>query len=116
MIGYSAAEATRIPPREGDGGGPTLELSRHRIDHLLRVCIDRLKSEPLQLPVLEKIIPSHSLQGEFNLSREGKKKQLIDQLVTEAVVLLTAHVSKKNAHEVSKETIQPNSAESGRRI
>jgi hypothetical protein len=114
MISFSTTEETRTPLREYDSGNSDLDIARDRIYYILRVCIDRLGSKPLHTS--KQIISSNPFQGEFRLSRDGKKKQLMEQLVTEAVVLLTTHVSGERKQGVSENMSQYIPPKDGRRI
>jgi hypothetical protein len=89
----SIAEAGE-PLSKYDRNAMEMDISTYQIRHILRTYTEQLK--PKQIDIAKSAIFPNSLQNELNLSSDGKKKQFIDQLISEAVVRLATGVGKEN--------------------
>ena len=89
-----------------------MEIPTYRIHHILKVYTDRLKRR--QINTEKNIILSGTFYDALIWSFDGKKKQLIDQLVSESIDQLTTvreRQERKNAEDVLHDIL----AEIGRR-
>jgi hypothetical protein len=71
-----------------------MDISTYQIRHFLRIYTKQLK--PKQIDITKRPVFPNPFQDELNLSSDGKKKQFIDQLVSEAVVRLTTGLGEEN--------------------
>jgi hypothetical protein len=81
--------------------GTEVSIPTYRIHHILTVYIEQLKFN--QINVSMKTSPSSTFYDEFILSPNGKKKQLVDQLISEAVVQLTTHVQELKDGKIAED-------------
>ena len=88
-------------------------ISVFRIHHLLRIYTEKIKYDRVNLeddnPCLNTL-----LAGQI-LSSHGKKNQLIDQVVAEAIIHFTTCVWGKKEQEIAGDILGDLSSEHGRR-
>jgi hypothetical protein len=76
-----------------DREGIEMDIPAYRIHQILRVCTGFMKIN--RIHASEKTISPSDFHDEVKLSSDGKKKQLIDRLVSEAVVQLAMRVRSR---------------------
>jgi hypothetical protein len=75
-----------------------MDIPAYRIHHILRVCPGLLKIR--QRNASKKSICPSAVDNEIELSSDGKKRHMIDQLVSEAIVQLTKPVWRRKEHNI----------------
>lgn len=60
-----------------------MDISPYQVQHVLRVYVNRLKSQ--ELDTSKRLSSSPAAQDEIKLSGEGKKKQLVAQVLSQVV-------------------------------
>jgi hypothetical protein len=90
-----------------------MDIPTHRIHQRLRFYTDQLKFTETNTP--KKTISSNTLQDEFMLSFDGKKKQLIDQVISEAIGQLTTRMWERQKHKIAEDISHDILPEDGRR-
>jgi hypothetical protein len=113
VVGFSAVEQTGQPLREYDRKGMEMDIPRHRIHQILRFYTKQLKFTETNTP--KKTISSNTFQDEFRLSFDGKKQQLIDHVIAEAIVQLTTHVWERKKRRIAEDVPHDIFPEDGRR-
>jgi hypothetical protein len=90
-----------------------MAIPTHRIHHLLRLYTDQLKFT--ETNTSKKTIFSNTFQDEFRLSFDGKKKQFIDQVISEAIGQLTTHAWERKEHNIAEDIPHDIFSKDGRR-
>jgi hypothetical protein len=78
-----------------------MDIPTHRIHQRLRFYTDQLKF--METNISKKTISSTTSQDEFRLSFDGKKKQLIDQVISEAIGQITARVWERQERRIAED-------------
>ena len=89
-----------------------MDIPTYRINHILKVYTDRLKRR--QINVENNIVLSSSFFDGLSWSFDGKKQQLIDQLVSESVSQFTT-VRGRQENKLFEDVLHDIFAENGRR-
>jgi len=102
-----------VPLREDTRKGREMAIPTHRIHHLLRFYTDQLKF--IETNTSQTTIFPNPFQDDFRLSSDGKKKQLIDQLISQAIRQLATHVWERKEHNIAENIPHDIFPEDGRR-
>jgi hypothetical protein len=89
------------------------DIPENHIQHLLRIYTQRIKHKHENTEVVNMCLDTF-----FNdqlLSSDGKKHQLIGQLICEAIIYFTTCMSGKNEHKIAGDILRDLSSEHGRR-
>jgi hypothetical protein len=92
--------------------GIEMGIPIYRIHHILKVSTDRLKHTEINTE--KSISSSNTLYDEFDLSFDGKKKRLIDQLISESIAQFTTGRGRKE-RKIAEDIPHDLLAEDGRR-
>jgi hypothetical protein len=71
-----------------------MDISTYQIRHFLRIYTEQLKSNHIDRR--KGTVFPNPFPDELNLSSDGKKKQFVDQLISEAVVRLTTGLGEES--------------------
>ena len=72
-----------LPDDQSCEKGKAMDISPYQVQHVLRVYVHRLKSQ--ELDTSKRLSSSPAAQDEIKLSGEGKKKQLVAQVLSQVV-------------------------------
>ena len=72
-----------------------MNIPMHLVHHILKVYTDRIKRKEINID--ENIVSINALYDEFSLSFDGKKKQLIDQVISESIAQFTTIQERKES-------------------
>ena len=76
-----------------------MHISSYQVQHVLRVYTNQLKSQ--KLDAVKKMVASPLPQDEVTLSEEGKKKQLMGQVLSQVVGQLTTRAREQEHAEIA---------------
>jgi hypothetical protein len=113
VVGISTVGQPGEPLRECHRRGREMAIPTHRIHHLLRLYTDQLKFT--ETNTSKKTIFSNTFQDEFRLSFDGKKKQFIDHVISQAIGQLTTRAWEKKEDNIAENIPHDIFSEDGRR-
>ena len=89
------------------------DINKYRIHYLLRNYIEKIKYRYVDADG-DNASWSSSISGQLQ-SSDGKKNQMIDQLIYEARIHFTTYMSGENEHDTAGDILRVISEENGRR-
>jgi hypothetical protein len=89
------------------------DIPAYRIHYLLRSYTEKIKHKPMNTEVENTCLDT--FPNDQLLSSDGKKNQLIDQLICEAIIHFTTCMCGKNEHKIAGDILRDLSSEHGRR-
>jgi hypothetical protein len=81
-----------------------IDISIRHIQPILRVYTDQVKLE--QINSRGNFSNSSNSMGDFSLSAEGKRKQVIEQLISKAVIQLAACIGVRKEAKIAEDSPQ----------
>jgi hypothetical protein len=90
-----------------------MDILTDRIHQCLRFYTDQLKFTEMNTSTMS--VSSTNFQDEFRLSSDGKKKQLIDQVISEAIGQITMCVRESPARKIAEDIAHDIFSEDGGR-
>ena len=101
------------PDDQSRGRGRAMDISPYQVQHVLRVYANRLKSQKLE--TAKRLSASTAAQDEVKLSDEGKKKQLVAQVLSQVVGQLTTRRQEQEEVKAAEDSLYAVPPDEGRR-
>jgi hypothetical protein len=95
---FSTIQKTDDFLSECDRGVMEMDIPAYRIHHISQVCTGKMKNP--RIHASKKTISSSSFHEEIEFSSDPKKRQLIDQLISEAVTQLTKRLRNRKGPKI----------------
>ena len=90
-----------------------MDVQAYQVSYIIKLYTCQIKSEQIHEKDLS--IPLNAFDNALTLSAEGKRKQLIDQLISEAVIRLTSCIYERKEIRLGENITHDTFPESGRR-
>jgi hypothetical protein len=93
--------------------GKAMDISSYQVQHVLRVYMNRLKSQ--ELGTSKRLSSSPSAQDEVKLPGEGKKQQLVAQVLSQVIGRLATRRRRQEEVKAAEDGSDAVSPDEGRR-
>jgi hypothetical protein len=90
-----------------------MDISPYQVQHVLRVYANRLKSQ--ELDTVKRLSASTAARDEVELSDDGKKKQLVAQVLSQVVGQLIIRRQEQEGVEAAEDSSHALPPDEGRR-